>query len=89
MPLIAAVTVTMDDPRSGKPIWWFVEFPDVADMAELDQTLIEDGTIFGNKLKLEPIGDGRTQRRVVGREEIIIGKSAVATITPTHIEIIG
>ena len=87
MALIAAVTTTMNNPRrDGEAIWWFVEFPGIETMDDLDGELIENGTVLGNKLKLAPIGDGRTQRRIVGREEIIIGKAIIATITPAHID---
>lgn len=87
MALIAAVTMTMKT-RSGDSVWWFVEFPDYDSIKDLDDGLVEDGTLFGHKLRLEPIGDGRTQRRIIGREDVIIGREAVATITPTHIQIV-
>ena len=73
-------------------VWWPAEYPvprhldEVGAMDYLNQIIVEDGTIRCTKLvTASNEGQGRFIR---GREPVLIGTNAIATITPLHIDLI-
>lgn len=87
-----SVTLLIPTGRGGNLVWWPAEAPVPAEADEegaidyLNQVLVEDGTLRCNKLETE-MGDNRV-RVIRGRVPVVIGKGAIGTITPLHVELI-
>lgn len=67
-------------------MWFFADAAEHADLDSVWDTLNEAGSIIVDKLHVRP-GPGET-RRIIDREATIVGRNAVATITPAHLELV-
>jgi len=74
-------------------VWWPAEievpynFTDEQAMDHLNTVIVEDGSLRATKIRSEG-GDGPRARVITGREPVIIGANALATITPLHFQLI-
>lgn len=87
-----SVTLLIPTGRGGALVWWPAEALVPSDTDDdgaidyLNQVLVEDGTLRCTKLETD-MGDQRI-RTIRKRVPTIIGKGAIATITPLHVDLI-
>ena len=73
-------------------VWWPAEIQvpyamdDEQALNHLNTILVEDGTLVATKIKTAS-GEGQA-RVVIGREPVIIGVNAIATITALHLNLV-
>jgi hypothetical protein len=74
-------------------VWWPAEidvpynFTDEQALDHINTVLVEDGSIRCTKIKSD-CGDGPRARIITGREPVIIGANALATITQLHFQLV-
>lgn len=83
------ISVTLLIPAKDGLVWWAaeVEVPaeadDVAALDQINEILVEDGTLRCTRLTLGRDANG--VRAITGRSPAIVGINGFATITPLHI----
>lgn len=84
MPSVFAVTTIV--PTKSGLLWYPAEFIET-DLDALADTIANDGIVKCTKLVLEPGASG-SLRRVIDRQELILGASAIVMIAPMHLTIV-
>ncbi len=83
--LTSQVTIKVQNGDRQRQVWFFFE-SDHEDLADLNDALVEEGTVFGHRLESEPAPGG--SRRITSRYDFIVSSDAVVTICPPQYEII-
>lgn len=79
---MAIFAVTTNIPTQSNFLWFYVE-TEFATIDDLDEALAEDGFFRCTKLEIDRTTMGRSTKRIIGREDRIIGVAGIVTITPT------
>lgn len=84
--MISQVTISVVGKDGNAKDVWFLFETDHPNLFEVNETLAEDGSLYGWRIETEPAGPGR--RREVTRFECIIGTSAIVTIILPQAELL-
>lgn len=81
--------VTIRTVNKGQEVQnWFIFESDHDSLADFNDCLLDDGTIYGLRIETEPVGN-TGKRRIRGRSEFILTKDALVTaISPPQFELV-
>jgi hypothetical protein len=65
--------------------WWSIEVGDDTDVDAIYEALRSDGLLRCTRVTSDPV---RSHRVIRSREPMVLGKGIVATITPSHVELV-
>jgi len=77
--LLSQVTIKVEVNGQPRHVWFTFE-SDHADLFELNEDLVTDGTVFGQRIETERVGQG--VRREVHRYDTILSKDVIVSIAP-------
>jgi hypothetical protein len=77
--LLTQVTMSIEVRGERREIWFFFESHH-HDIEDLHAALVEDGSIFGQRIETEPDGPGF--RRETRRYDFIVSSEAVVSVCP-------
>ncbi len=83
--LLSQVTIKTLNQGQERHIWFVFE-SDHDNLLDLNDCLVEEGTIYGTRIETEQIAPGK--RREVRRYEAVLGRDALISITPLQFELV-
>lgn len=83
--MLSQVTITISQNGQSRDIW-FLFLSDHKNLFELNETLVEDGTVYGMRVESEHAGQGR--RRETGRYECILHRDTIVSVIPAQYELV-
>ncbi|ELT50975.1 hypothetical protein [Brucella intermedia] len=81
---MAYYALTTVIPSKSGFVWFTIEVPE-ENIDDLHERMSDDGSL--KCTRLTTVATGQNARQIVSREEIIVGLSAIITVTPLHIEL--
>lgn len=76
--MLSQVTMKVTFGKEAREVWFFLE-TDHESLFDLNEDLVEDGTVFGERIDSERMPDG--SRRETSRYEFILHRDSVVTIS--------
>lgn len=82
--MISQVTIKITQGGQSRDVWFLFE-TDHESLFDFNETLAEDGTVYGMRIESEPAGPGR--RRETGRYECILARETIVSVIPAQYEL--
>lgn len=84
--MISQITIKISANGQSRDIWFLFD-SDHPNLYELNETLAEDGTIYGERIESEHAGPGK--RRETGRFECILHRDTIVSVIPSQYELLA
>lgn len=84
--MISQITIKVSQGGQSRDVWFLFE-SEHKDLFDLNETLAEDGTLYGTRIESEGAGQGR--RLETNRYECIISKDSIVSVIPAQYELIA
>lgn len=84
--MLSQVTIKIAQNGQSRDVWFLFE-TDHKSLFEFNETLAEDGTVYGMRIETEHAGQGK--RRETGRYECILSRESIVSVIPAQYELVG